>query len=54
MQTPQVSPEQFDELLKATVELHDAIRDYLDVWLPKGRPIPGSQLESECREFGHR
>ncbi len=54
MQTPQFSRQQFEELLKATDGLHDAIRDYLEVWNPKGRPIPGSQLESECGEFGDR
>ena len=52
MQTPQVSPEQFLEHLKATEELHDSIREYLDGWISKGCPIAGSQLERECREFG--
>jgi hypothetical protein len=54
MQTPQVSPQQFEGLLKATDELHDAVRDYINAWIPKERPVPGSQLERECREFGDR
>ncbi len=54
MASHQITRQQFDELLKVTTDLHDAVRCYLDDWIPRGRPIPGSQLERECREFGDR
>ena len=54
MQTPQVSRQQFEEQVKATDQLHDAVSDYLNTWISKGRPVPGSQLERECQEFGDR